>query len=91
MRHEKISLLFTNTSFHYLSYYYVSIIDKIYLSNFISTLYFILNLLYSIIIILTILSKKEIFKTTISYNILNIGIYLYTILLFKNYFNKYHS
>lgn len=59
------------------------LIDKIYLSNFISTLYFILNLLYSIIIILTILSKKEIFKTTISYNILNIGIYLYTILLFK--------
>ena len=59
------------------------LIDKIYLSNFISTLYFVLNLLYSIIIILTILSKKEIFKTTISYNILNIGIYLYTILLFK--------
>ena len=59
------------------------LIDKIYLSNFISTVYFILNLLYSIIIILTILSKKEIFKTTISYNILNIGIYLYTILLFK--------
>lgn len=59
------------------------LIDKIYLSNFISTLYFILNLLYSIIIILTILSKKEIFKTTISYNILNMGIYLYTILLFK--------
>ena len=59
------------------------LIDKIYLSNFISTVYFILNLLYSIIIILTILSKKEIFKTTISYNILNMGIYLYTILLFK--------
>ena len=59
------------------------LIDKIYLSNFISTVYFILNLLYSIIIILTILSKKEIFKTTISYNILNMGIYLYTSLLFK--------
>ena len=59
------------------------LIDKIYLSNFISTVYFILNLLYLIIIILTILSKKEIFKTTISYNILNMGIYLYTILLFK--------
>ena len=59
------------------------LIDKIYLYNFISTVYFILNLLYSIIIILTILSKKEIFKTTISYNILNMGIYLYTILLFK--------
>ena len=59
------------------------LIDKIYLSNFISTVYFILNLLYSIIIISTILSKKEIFKTTISYNILNMGIYLYTILLFK--------
>ena len=59
------------------------LIDKIYLSNFISTVYFILNLLYSIIIILTILWKKEIFKTTISYNVLNMGIYPYTILLFK--------
>ena len=38
------------------------LIDKIYLSNFISTVYFILNLLYSIIIILTILSKKKYLK-----------------------------
>ena len=33
--------------------------------------------------ILTILSKKKIFKETISYNILNIGIYLYSFMLLK--------
>ena len=58
------------------------LIDTIYRPNFFATLFFILNLIYSFLMILTILSKKEIFKNTISYNILNIGVSLYTILLY---------
>lgn len=59
------------------------LIDKIYRANFFCTLYFLLNFIYSFIMILTILSKKKIFKETISYNILNIGIYLYSFMLLK--------
>ena len=59
------------------------LIDKIYKANFICTLYFILNFLYAFIMILTMLSKKKIFKETISYNILNIGIYIYSFMLLK--------
>lgn len=58
-------------------------IDNIYKQNFFETLYFILNLIYSFIIILTILSKKKVFKNTISYNILNIGLYIYSMVLYK--------
>ena len=59
------------------------LIDKLFRLNIFAVIYFILNLVYSFIMILTILSKKNVFKETISYNILNIGIYLYTIMLFK--------
>lgn len=59
------------------------LIDSIYKPNFFSTLYFFLNLIYSFIMILSILSKKEIFKNIISYNILNLGIYLYTFMLYR--------
>ena len=59
------------------------LMDNIYKSNFLDIIYFTLNLFYSFIIILTILSKKKIFKETISYDILNIGIYLYTFMLYK--------
>lgn len=58
------------------------LINKLYNPNIFSNLYFYLNLIYSFVIILSILSKKGIFKNTISYNILNIGIYIYTIMLF---------
>ena len=58
------------------------LIDNLYKSNFFSITYFTLNLIYSFIAILSILSKKKIFKEIISYNILNIGIYLYTIMLY---------
>ena len=34
-------------------------------------------------IIISIISKKKIFKEIISYNLLNIGIYLYTFMLYK--------
>ncbi len=57
-------------------------IDNFYSSNFFITLYFILNALYSFIIILTIISKKNQFKETISYNILNMGISIYTIVIY---------
>lgn len=59
------------------------LIDKLFKLNIFAVIYFTLNLIYSFIMILTILSKKYIFKEAISYNILNIGISLYTIMLFK--------
>ena len=58
------------------------LIDKIYTINLIGSIFFVFNLIYSFFIILSILSKKEIFIYTISYNILNIGIYIYTFVLF---------
>lgn len=58
------------------------LIDKIYRPNFITTLFFLLNLIYSFLVILTILSKKEVFKNMISYNILHICIYFYTMILY---------
>lgn len=54
------------------------LIDKIFNINIFATIYFIINLIYSFIMILTIISKKDIFIHNPSYNILNIGIYLYT-------------
>ena len=59
------------------------LIDNLFKLNITSLIYFILNLIYSFIIILTILSKKHFFKKNISYNLLNIGIYIYTIMLYK--------
>ena len=55
-----------------------------------SNIYFFCNILYSFIILLTILSKKRIYKDMISYNILNIGIYIYTFILYfiTNYNTK---
>ncbi len=58
------------------------LIDNFYNINIITSIYFILNIVYSLIIILSILSKKKIFKNPISYNILNIGIYIYTIVIY---------
>lgn len=59
-----------------------ALIDKIFAINIFVTIYFILNLIYSFIIILTILSKKNVFICNASYNILNIGIYLYTYVIY---------
>lgn len=63
-------------------------IDNLYKPNFFSITYFLLNVIYSFIIILTILSKKKIFQATISYNILNIGIYIYTFMLYRIVYTK---
>ena len=58
------------------------LIDKVLTINIFGSIYFFVSLIYSVLIILSILSKKNIFITTISYNILNIGIYLYTFILY---------
>lgn len=59
------------------------LINKLYKTSILSIIYFIINTIYSIFIILAILSKKDIYKKTLSYNILNIGIYFYTFMLYK--------
>ena len=59
------------------------LIDKLYKTSFLSIIYYIFNIIYSIFIIISIISKKKIFKEIISYNLLNIGIYLYTFMLYK--------
>ena len=57
------------------------LVDKIFTIKPFGSIYFILNLIYAFIMILTILSKKKIFVNAISYNILSIAIYLYTVTL----------
>ncbi len=58
------------------------LIDNLFKSNLLSAFYFILNFIYSFLIIISILSKKKCFIESISYNILNIGIYIYTFIIF---------
>lgn len=59
------------------------LIDNLYKTSFLSIIFFLLNLIYSFIMILTILSKKKIYQETISFNFLNIGIYTYIFMLYK--------
>ena len=59
------------------------LIDKLYKTNFLSIIYYIFNIIYSMFIIISIISKKKIFKEIFSYNLLNIGIYIYTFMLYK--------
>ena len=59
------------------------LIDNLYKTSFLSIIFFLLNLIYSFIMILTILSKKKIYKETISFNFLNIGIYIYIFMLYR--------
>ena len=59
------------------------LIDNLYKSSFLSIISFLLNLIYSFIMILTILSKKKIYQETISFNFLNIGIYTYIFMLYR--------
>ena len=53
------------------------LIDNLYKTSFLSIIFFLLNLIYSFIMILTTLSKKKIYQETIPFNFLNIGIYTY--------------
>ena len=59
------------------------LIDNLYKTSFLSIIFFLLNLIYSFIMILTTLSKKKIYQETISFNFLNIGIYTYIFMLYK--------
>ena len=59
------------------------LIDNLYKTSFLSIIFFLLNLIYSFIMILTILSKKKIYQETISFNFLNIGISLYIFMLYR--------
>ena len=57
------------------------LIDKVLTINSLGTIHFLLSIIYSILSILSILSKKKIFIETISYNIFNIGLYIYTFVM----------
>ena len=59
------------------------LIDNLYKTSFLSIIFFLLNLIYSFIMILTTLSKKKIYQETISFNFLNIGIYTYIFMLYR--------
>ena len=59
------------------------LIDNLYKTSFLSIIFFLLNLIYSFIMILTTLSKKKIYQETISFNFLNIGIYIYIFMLYR--------
>ena len=65
------------------------LIDKVLTINVYGSIFFLVSLIYSIFIILSILSKKKIFINTVSFNILNIGIYFYTFILY--YFSHISS
>ena len=65
------------------------LIDKVLTINIYGSIFFLVSLIYSIFIILSILSKKKIFINTVSFNILNIGIYFYTFILY--YFSHISS
>ena len=58
------------------------LIDKLYRPDFITITYFIMNFLYAFIIILSIISKKKVFRENVYYNIFNIGIYVYNIVIY---------
>ncbi len=57
------------------------LIDKLFTIKPLGPIYFIMCLIYSFIIILSILSKKKSFINAVSYNLLSITIYIYTIAL----------
>ena len=54
------------------------LIDKILNISLFGNIYFVVNLIYSLITIVALLSKKVVFQNNFAYNIINIGFYLYT-------------
>ena len=63
------------------------LIDKLYRPDIFGIIYFIFNIIYGIILILTILSKKDSYKNSIYYNVSNIIFYIYTFSVFSVTFN----
>ena len=63
------------------------LVDKLYRPDIFGIIYFIFNIIYGIILILTILSKKDAYKESIYYNVSNIIFYIYTFSVFSVTFN----
>ena len=64
------------------------LIEEFYKPDIIRFIFYTLSIIYAITSILSILSKKEIFKEIISYNLLNISLYIYTFIIFVVTFNS---
>lgn len=58
------------------------LINNIYKLETFSIIFYLSNLIYSFLIILSILSKKRNFKNNITFNLLNIGVYIYIFTLY---------
>ena len=59
------------------------LIDNIYNFEIFSIIFYLTNIVYSFLIILSILSKKITFKKNIIFNLLNIGVYIYIFTLYS--------
>lgn len=57
------------------------LIDRLFTIKPLGSIFFMINIIYSFIMILSIISKKKSFLDAIYYNILNIAVYLYMIVL----------
>ncbi len=64
------------------------LIEEFYKPDIIRFIFYTLSIIYAITSILSILSKKDIFKDLISYNLLNISLYIYTFIIFVVTFNS---
>jgi len=58
------------------------LIDKILCIKIFGSIFLILTLIYSILIILSVLSKKKVYIDNFSFNFLNMGIYIYFFIIF---------
>lgn len=55
--------------------------------GFLGYLFLLIEFVYIIIVLMTILSKKKLFKTDLAYNIMHLGTYLYQIILTSRMFS----
>ena len=58
------------------------LIEDFYKPDIIRFIFYTASIFYSIVMILSILSKKEIFKDLISFNLVNIGLYTYLFIIY---------
>ncbi len=64
------------------------LIDNFYKTDILRFIFYTLSIIYSLVMILTILSKKNVFKNLISYNLINIGLFVYLLMIFIVTFNS---
>ena len=64
------------------------LIEEFYKPDIVRFIFYTLSIIYAITSILSILSKKDIFKSMISFNILNISFYTYLFIIFIVTFNS---